>query len=879
MGTVPLVDNDPTYVSADHGVLVAGAAVAEPDNGNCIAAVGFNTNYVPIKVSSDGGDVIVKGYHGIIYGADLGLPILNCSWGGTSYSYFGQDAVDYAVVNKGSSIFVACGNTPVDVVFYPASYSNCMAIAGTQGSDAVWFTDPTFGTSYSYLVDIAAPARNVKVPARNSNCWGGATGTSMAAPIACGVAGLVKAQFPGYTNMQVAQRVRVTADDLYSSWPGSYQNKMGRGRINALRALTDTSASVRVLDIDFVDSDGNNKIQPGDTVDIYVEFINYLDPVQDLTVTMSSPSNAVTVLPSGNAYYVGDLAMMQQSGTCLAPFRVVISPAAASDSRVFFKFDYDGTNYNDQEYWEKRIHPSYIDLHSNLIETSMNSRGNFGYTDFPTAPKGRGFKYDGDLNYLGEGGFMIGTSASRVSDVVRNQNSLQDSDFQGTQAVQKLAPGPIADEEGHAVFNDNGAGGNALGVTVRKHAYQFAESPDEDYVIFEYVITNDNSSPLVDAYAGIFADWEVGWWVVNRSQYWPGDRMVTVFDDVVGTPFYYSGMSLITADSMHAYAAHESSWGFTTADKWHALTAHPDSAQSDTADIFQTISAGPFTIAPGDSHIVAFALFGGTTVADMQATAAAAKHKYNCFVRSGTMAPVALGSDILDCDAPATHTLDAGAGYASYLWNTGDSTQSITVNATGDFHVRVSDGNGCWDWDNVSVVIDSGITAAMTVSTTSIFVGDSINFSANTPDATKYYWDYGDGSAGSVQPSATHTYTAAGTYTVMHVVSNGVCNDTLYETITVDTFVSIDPLFETGELKVYPNPAREQITLEWISGYVGTVEYRIVTVLGETVRKGAARKSNDEFRERVDLSGLPSGVYVGQIRIGEVEKSFKILVE
>ncbi len=39
--------------------------------------------------------------------------------------------------------------------------------------------------------------------------------------------------------------------------------------------------------------------------------------------------------------------------------------------------------------------------------------------------------------------------------------------------------------------------------------------------------------------------------------------------------------------------------------------------------------------------------------------------------------------------------LDAGAGYASYLWSTGERTRKITVSATGQFTVTTSDGTGC----------------------------------------------------------------------------------------------------------------------------------------------------------------------------------------
>ena len=41
--------------------------------------------------------------------------------------------------------------------------------------------------------------------------------------------------------------------------------------------------------------------------------------------------------------------------------------------------------------------------------------------------------------------------------------------------------------------------------------------------------------------------------------------------------------------------------------------------------------------------------------------------------------------------------LDAGAGFASYSWNTTpvQTTRTITVTASGNYVVTVTDGNGC----------------------------------------------------------------------------------------------------------------------------------------------------------------------------------------
>ena len=47
-----------------------------------------------------------------------------------------------------------------------------------------------------------------------------------------------------------------------------------------------------------------------------------------------------------------------------------------------------------------------------------------------------------------------------------------------------------------------------------------------------------------------------------------------------------------------------------------------------------------------------------------------------------------LGDDIETCEESVT--LDAGAGYDSYLWSTGETTQTIEVNESGEYGVEVA---------------------------------------------------------------------------------------------------------------------------------------------------------------------------------------------
>jgi|GEM_PF-3330139 len=70
---------------------------------------------------------------------------------------------------------------------------------------------------------------------------------------------------------------------------------------------------------------------------------------------------------------------------------------------------------------------------------------------------------------------------------------------------------------------------------------------------------------------------------------------------------------------------------------------------------------------------------------------------------------VDLGDDIQACSGEAL-ILDAGVGFNSYTWSTGETSQTITVTQPGMYSVTVSNANNCIDSDDIMVVFNNTIS-------------------------------------------------------------------------------------------------------------------------------------------------------------------------
>ena len=136
-----------------------------------------------------------------------------------------------------------------------------------------------------------------------------------------------------------------------------------------------------------------------------------------------------------------------------------------------------------------------------------------------------------------------------------------------------------------------------------------------------------------------------------------------------------------------------------------------------------------------------------------------------------------LGNDSTLCQGNSV-VLNAGNPGSTYLWNTGATTQTITVNTSGTYYVTCTSGS-CVLTDTMNLnfvplpIVDLG-------NDTTLCPLQSLTLNAGNPGMT-YLWNTG---------AITQTINASGNGTFLVTVSNGSCSAS--DSVMVRTLSSID---------------------------------------------------------------------------------------
>lgn len=186
-----------------HGSHVAGTVAGRSDE-NSFYGVAPNVRIMAIKTHNTEGEgsksSVVKG---ILYAADMGARVLNCSWGGApeadDFDQLLHDAIQYAD-SKGALLVAAAGNASNNNdngPHYPANYElpNVISVAASDKLDRrAYFSNYGIRT-----VDLAAPGLAIWSVQSGRSGYTSLSGTSMASPHVAGAAALLASTPDGRT--------------------------------------------------------------------------------------------------------------------------------------------------------------------------------------------------------------------------------------------------------------------------------------------------------------------------------------------------------------------------------------------------------------------------------------------------------------------------------------------------------------------------------------------------------------------------------------------------------------------------------------------------------------------------------------------------------
>jgi hypothetical protein len=201
------------------------------------------------------------------------------------------------------------------------------------------------------------------------------------------------------------------------------------------------------------------------------------------------------------------------------------------------------------------------------------------------------------------------------------------------------------------------------------------------------------------------------------------------------------------------------------------------------------------------------------------------------------------------CDGESA-TLDAGTGFASYLWSTGSTSRLLAVNKSGDYSCIVTgNGLGCADTSLPFTIIVHPRPSAPMISRDK----DTL-FST---EASHYQW-YRNGNEMIGETARTLTVKSNGNYSVQITDSNGCSNSSENILITLDQ-TGVHPIDVFHSVTIYPNPANTIITLSTGTPSIELKELSITDITGKTMWHSPRITTNEL---PIDISTWASGPYV-----------------
>jgi len=222
-----------------------------------------------------------------------------------------------------------------------------------------------------------------------------------------------------------------------------------------------------------------------------------------------------------------------------------------------------------------------------------------------------------------------------------------------------------------------------------------------------------------------------------------------------------------------------------------------------------------------------------------------------------------LGNDTTICDGDYLR-LDAGTGFMTYNWSTGDTTQIIDVFAAGSYTVVVTDMFGCSGNDNISV---STLSYNASIDYVGDLCYDDLPVSLTAVD-TGGLWS-GTGITDAINGIFDPSIAGIGVHTISYII-NKPCGDTGTFNVNVINCDPYEPHAVVPDI-FSPNGDGENDVLYVRGEGIETLYFAIYTRWGEKVFETSTKDKgwNGSFREKP----LDPAVFVYHLMVTFIDKT------
>lgn len=268
---------------------------------------------------------------------------------------------------------------------------------------------------------------------------------------------------------------------------------------------------------------------------------------------------------------------------------------------------------------------------------------------------------------------------------------------------------------------------------------------------------------------------------------------------------------------------------------------------NDTASTVQNLEVNE----GGTYHLTAFNSFG-------------CPYSDTIVISEWSLPVFSLGNDTYFCEGSYVVLQGPASGVDQYLWSTSSEEDTTWVSTAGDYTLQVTDFNGCRYTDTINVTESPAPVISLGDDTT-LCIGQTLVL---TPGSgfSSYQWS-------TSETTASISVNSVGTYSVTVTDTKG-CEGSA--SINVDTMTcsggSVQYLGK-HQLRMYPNPASTQLTLDSDISLMGAV-ISLYDALGKEVIQIQA----ESHKVVLEVADLTSGIYNLSVAKDNMKVYYRVIV-